>query len=350
MISLVLGTQRRRSTSGRHVATRGVAPSVVAAVHARDHHVCQCCGFRSPRFQEALALGGSPRDVDAVITTCTFCWQCFRLDQAAGMQAGVLIWLPEVAQVALHHVAREVYVAMLTHAHAGRAKRVLSYVVSRRDTAHARLGTDDPAALADMLDGPDPDGALSAELRAGIRLLPLDRRIVTEQQLQYNQFPAMLRCWRFDGGPFAGRREFPWLDAVERELLPPELGGSALAAARRPTYGELAVSLLRDAAVFFENLADHQPGVAAKLRDNVDALTEVAARLETRLRGDADTDSAESARHVHDAAALLRVAADFFESTARQNPVIAEQLLENSETYRRFAAVLDSSSANSSAD
>jgi intracellular multiplication protein IcmJ len=66
------------------------------------------------------------------------------------------------------------------------------------------VGTDDPAVLAERLDEADRAGtrvAMQASL-AEIRLFGLDRRIITERDLEFNQFPQLLAYMRSGEGPY----------------------------------------------------------------------------------------------------------------------------------------------------
>ncbi len=53
----------------------------------------------------------------------------------------------------------------------------------------------------------------------GFRILPLDRRIIKEGDLEFNQFPQILAYWRSKDGPFG-------------DMPPPEMGQDVLRAAR----------------------------------------------------------------------------------------------------------------------
>ena len=44
----------------------------------------------------------------------------------------------------------------------------------------------------------------------GLRLFPLDRRIIKEQDLEFNQFPQILAYWRSKDGPFGGKVPSQW--------------------------------------------------------------------------------------------------------------------------------------------
>lgn len=185
-------------------------------VFARDDHTCRCCGFRSMKYQDTLYLNGRTDDLrlENMATTCIFCHQCFNLDQVTLMRSGVLVWLPEISQTELHHVVRAIFVARISQGPvAEAARRALDVLMKRRDEARARLGTDDPYILASVLR--DYISNKSYEMRGakldGIRLLPLDRRVIKEADLEFNQFPQILAYWRSKDGPFSGVAPKAWL-------------------------------------------------------------------------------------------------------------------------------------------
>ena len=86
--------------------------------------------------------------------------------------------------------------------------------MSRREEAKERLGTDDPRILSMVLK--DYISAQSYENRKtkleGLRLFPLDRRIIRESDLEFNQFPQILAYWRSKNGPFAGKLPKDWVN------------------------------------------------------------------------------------------------------------------------------------------
>jgi intracellular multiplication protein IcmJ len=185
-------------------------------VFERDGHTCRCCGFKSQKYQDTLYLNGRADDtrMENMVTTCIFCHQCFNLDQVSVMRSGVLIWLPEISQPQLHHIARAIYVARISQGPvAEAARRGLDVLMQRRDEARARLGTDDPFILASVLR--DYISGKAYEVRGrkldGVRLLPLDRRIIKEADLEFNQFPQILAYWRSKDGPFGGLPPKSWL-------------------------------------------------------------------------------------------------------------------------------------------
>lgn len=148
-------------------------------------------------------------------TTCIFCNQCFNLDQVSIMRSGVLLWLPEIKQADLHHIARAVYVARISQGPiAEAARKSLDALMTRRDAVRARIGTDDPYILATVLKDYLTDSHYTNRDKKidGVRLFPLDRRIIKEADLEFNQFPQILAYWRSKDGPFGGKTPQKWFD------------------------------------------------------------------------------------------------------------------------------------------
>lgn len=190
----------------------------------RDKNTCACCGFQSAKYQDILYLNGNPVDTrpENLATVCIFCHQCFNLDQVAQMRSGVLIWLPEISQADLHHIARAVYVARISQGPvADAARRALDIFMQRREECRTRIHTDDPFILSsvmrDYISGKAYEG--TRQKLEGVRLFPLDRRIIKEADLEFNQFPQILAYWRSKDGPFGGMLPRQWVD-IYRELAP----------------------------------------------------------------------------------------------------------------------------------
>ena len=189
----------------------------------RDKNACACCGFGSIKYQEILYLNGNSVDTrpENMATVCIFCHQCFNLDQVAQMRSGVLVWLPEISQADLHHIARAVYVARISQGPvADAARRALDIFMQRREECRNRLGTDDPFILSsvmrDYISGKAYEGA--HQKLDGIRLFPLDRRIIKEADLEFNQFPQILAYWRSKDGPFGERTPTLWTGLYKSAL------------------------------------------------------------------------------------------------------------------------------------
>lgn len=211
-------------SSGSPSAMDGKVPKEVKEkILERDNNTCQCCGFTSKKYQELHHKNNNLNDhTEAnLMTVCIFCHQCFRLESVSPMKSGVLIWLPEIDQATLHHIARAIYVARISQGPvAEAARKSLDIIMSRREEVKRRIQTDDPYILATVLKdylGPKHYEGRDEKLK-GVRLFPLDRRIIKEADLEFNQFPQILAYWRSKDGPFGGKTPPQWI-SIYQELL-----------------------------------------------------------------------------------------------------------------------------------
>jgi intracellular multiplication protein IcmJ len=222
-LPIILGIARSPGNSSFNSGTgasRGLVADVRQAILDRDNSTCRCCGFRATRYQDVLHVD---RNVDNnaasnLVTVCQFCAQCFDLEQVVAMKSGFLIWLPEIDQPTLNHIARALYIARVSQGPmADAARRILDIIMVRREDAKRRLNTDDPFVLASVMRDfltPKAYGERGDKLN-GIRLFPLDRRMVKEGDLEFNQFPQILAYWRSKDGPFGGRLPAQWLETFK---------------------------------------------------------------------------------------------------------------------------------------
>lgn len=137
------------------------------------------------------------------------------------MRSGVLLWLPEVSQADLHHIARAIYVARISQGSmADAARKSLDTLMQRREEVRTRIGTDDPYILAMVLQDYLTNRHYHNRDKkiAGVRLFPLDRRIIKEADLEFNQFPQILAYWRSKDGPFGGKTPQKWFDIYHQVL------------------------------------------------------------------------------------------------------------------------------------
>ncbi len=187
----------------------------------RDEHTCRFCGFQSQKYQEIHFLNCNPEDTrpDNLATACIFCHQCFDLEKTSVMNSGVLVWLPEIEQHQLSHLARAIYVARISQGSmADSARSALETIMARREDAKSRMATDDPYFLATVMKdflGPKHYAARTEKL-AGVRLFPLDRRNISEGELKFNQFPQILAYWRSKDGPFGAKPPAQWKTIYEK--------------------------------------------------------------------------------------------------------------------------------------
>jgi len=217
------GNPRLVKVPGDGSVATSLTPELRKSIYERDDQTCQCCGFQADKYQDIHFLDHNPKNLapDNLETMCIFCHQCFNLEQATAMRSGVLIWLPEVSQIDLHHIMRAVYVARISQGPMAEAARVtLDVLMGRREEARRRIQTDDPYVLSvvlkDFLTG--KYYAERDEKLSGIRLLPLDRRLIKESDLEFNQFPQILAYWRSKDGPFGGRAPTLWTNLYKNAL------------------------------------------------------------------------------------------------------------------------------------
>ena len=216
LLPLTLGVTRfslKKSVSSS-AATNDDA-SFRQEIFARDKNACRYCGFTAGKYQQVYFLNGDSRDkrTKNAVTACIYCQQCFALERVTAMKAGALIWLPEFGQAALHHLARAIYVARISPGPMAEAARnAFDLLTARREEAQNRLGTDDPSMLATALQDylEDSQYNVRGDRLNGIRLLPLDRRIVRDADIEFNQFPQILAYWRSKDGPFGGALPQSW--------------------------------------------------------------------------------------------------------------------------------------------
>lgn len=196
-------------------------PALRQKVHDRDDDTCRCCGFRASKYQEILYINGNfnDRQIDNLATVCFFCQQAFYLDLAASMRSGVLIWLPEISQAELSHLMRAIYIGRIAQGPmADTARQAMTLLLSRREDAVNRLGSEDPGILATVMQDfltPGIYKQRKAKLD-GIRLLPLDKRIIREDNLEFNQFPQILAYWRSKNSPFYEQMPVNWVPIFQK--------------------------------------------------------------------------------------------------------------------------------------
>jgi len=213
-------TNKRQGNDGMVVAPSSFDPNANEEtrkkIFERDNHQCQYCGFESQKFHLVHVKDGNLKNTadDNLTTSCIFCHQCFHLDKISTMKSGTLIWMPELTQAQVHHMARSIYVARITQGPMAEiARSTLEMVMKRREEAMERIKTDDPNILSivlkDYLTKAHYDQRL--EKLDGIRLFPLDRRTIKEGDLEFNQFPQILAYWRSKDGPFAALNPNDWI-------------------------------------------------------------------------------------------------------------------------------------------
>ena len=98
-----------------------------------------------------------------------------------------------------------------------------------------------------------------------------------------------------------------------------------------PSYADLAADLLNEAGSFFVRVSQNRPDILPQMEDNAATFH----RMAELIKNDPDG-SVEHLTHGEMAARLLEDAALFFESVAKENPPIAEQMIENAAIFRQI--------------
>jgi len=195
--------------------SEGLSAEVKQKILEKDNHTCRFCGFKAKKYQEIHYIDGNHQNLrtDNLATACIYCHQCFDLEKVAQMRSGMLIWLPEIDQGTLNHIARAIFVSRISQGSmAETATEALNILRERRQQAQSRIHTDDPFVLSivmrDFLTSKHYN--MRENKLEGIRLLPLDRRIIKEGDLEFNQFPQILAYWRSKAGPFGEKVPNQW--------------------------------------------------------------------------------------------------------------------------------------------
>lgn len=216
--TLVLGA-KRATWRGEDEASaqaderfRAVKPKVFK----RDNFKCKFCGFQSRKWQEIHHIDSDHHNHDPrnLATICNFCHMTFHIGRAGLAGEAELIWMPELSQPQLNHLARNCFVAMRTKGHTNEAgETVFSGLRIRAEEARRRLGTSDPADLGEALLAIDEESYDKRdEILDGVRLLPLGRKYVGERDL----FPKMVDFWVSRHGPYAKSRPKQWRAAAAK--------------------------------------------------------------------------------------------------------------------------------------
>jgi intracellular multiplication protein IcmJ len=216
LLPLTLGV---RSISGAEKGKASPQKLPTEKIFRRDDYSCRFCGFHARQYQRVVpcADAGSP----PFATACIFCEACLNLERAGVSGAGLLLWLPEVTQVDLNHLARAIYVAQAgKDSLAKLATRALDALTMRRAEAKKRLGSDDPLLLATVLKeslNEEERKAAVAKLD-GIRLLPSEKYIVRGQKGDANHFPQIVKYWASSSGPFGDWPTGKWQETFQNAM------------------------------------------------------------------------------------------------------------------------------------
>jgi intracellular multiplication protein IcmJ len=227
------GTDKKsesKNKAGRKALSKDQMSKLVMQTLEKDNYSCRYCGFISKQYQKVIPMDWAAtdlRDAEAV-TACPFCEQCFMLENVGAMGSGTLIWMPEISQAALNHIMRAVYASRAQIDTAPDyvkdcADRAFEVIFNRRGEAKRRIGTDDPVVLAAALLENIADKYYTKRgLKLdGIRLMPLDKRMMPTKTGEQDQFPNIIMYYVSPEGPFGSYPVEKW-----EELL--GMGGLAM--------------------------------------------------------------------------------------------------------------------------
>ena len=102
------------------------------------------------------------------------------------------------------------------------------------------------------------------------------------------------------------------------------------------TYADMTAELLKEAAGFFEKLAETNEAIKPQMTENIATFLQMAELIKTSPEG-----RVEHLSHAEMAARLLKEAAMFFRSIGEQNPPLKEQMDQNAEIYESVANVVE---------
>ena len=344
--------------------------SMIKTVNKRDHNTCRFCGFEDTAPQKAVLLGENIFDLNDVFTACIFCHQVMNLDIAVFMKSAVLVWLPEISQIDLHHIARQLYCWRMSGGlKRHRALELNEKIKLRQQQAKEKAGTDQ---LADILKEIDSQpgchgGKFPQETFQDLRVLPLDRRIESERGMQFNIFPALLNRWRSKPGamnlPSASRhpgvRQGEEILYSERELSkarqppacasePPPVPEFADTVQQRPDAA-MAADQLHQAAQLLKTIARHvkRTGLRQELLEISVRCLQAASLIRLNLEKPAGPVTDKKNSHLRPAVIVLREVAAICATIADQNAALKDQMKYNSRVFTAMAELLESDPSGS---
>lgn len=189
----------------------------------RDKHTCQFCGFKNLRYQEVHHSNDNHADnrKENLVTACTFCHLVQHIGFAGLKEEAILIYAPEIPQDILHHLVRTSMVCQRVYMTensrkeehmdfrkaADAAVNFMNALKERASAAQDKIGTSDPHELANVLMMlPENHYVRRAAKLEGIRLLPLGKRIVNNEDIMIKQVDS----WISPGGPYSSLKPNVW--------------------------------------------------------------------------------------------------------------------------------------------
>lgn|GEM_PF-2119091 len=329
-----------------------ISQAAKKAVFNRDMACCKFCGELAGEYHQVLGYGGPDRDLDSLVNTCAFCWQCFDLEGIRERRSADLVHCPEIDQARLNRTAMQVRLLEIKSGmYPEMSKHIDTALAERARHASDRLGQ------ADLLLQPFETirqtlrdaASTDPEFVSGLRLWPTRRWNDKEGTVKFNRFPQMLTNWRSERSEYGSPHntlddpDSPFLHALR--LFVPEAArrydASKSGSLLKPIANfELASKLLRDAATFFETIGSLHAALARQMAENAEIFKQVADLNEVKPMAHVGDDPKNSTNAAL-AAKLLRDAAEYFEAMGFQNPPLREQMEENANVFRQVADLVE---------
>lgn len=157
-----------------------------AHVLERDDYTCHGCNFmslptkNSSSFQEVHHLDDNHRNNEPVNlkTLCPLCHQVFHIGSAGIANGGTIIWIPEISQKDINHLARSIFVAMYTDSEFAGSARALYTALEARSMYVEDVfatGASDPSFFGQAYLDCDPK-KLIPQATHGLRILAAPSR------------------------------------------------------------------------------------------------------------------------------------------------------------------------------
>ncbi|MEP0263502.1 hypothetical protein [Dokdonia sp.] len=322
------------------------------AVFNRDQHTCHYCKFKASKFQKIVAINGAVTDFDSLITTCIFCQQCFSLNSIKDMGSGILIWLPEFDQIELNQLARILYVNSDYSNDIGeKATYIINQFHERSQECKSVIGTNNIDDLVKLISEKSDDTNFQKQLE-NVRIFPLNRRIKKEGPIEYNVFPKIVSYWKkifLDVDDTTIHNELllrveslfftedGFANYLDNKTIKNEEGldKNETNNSESSTHANLAGKLLVDAASFFMTLGKENEEIKTEMIENSSVFKHMAALIVNQPNGIINGKS-----HAELASKLLEDAATFFETLAKENKPIRDQMLENASVFKQIAKLV----------
>lgn len=209
-----------------------------AQILKRDGGRCYFCGFTSDHFQEVHHLDHDHDNVNKsnLVAVCPICHQDFHLLSASVTGGGRIIYMPEISQVSLNHLCRQMFIFMYLSLRAQKqnqvsaeldllaasVKGVRAILDSRSEIVDSYLAPNasDPARFAEALllmeEGRKGKSALREDKELGFGGVPIKTLRQFKLLPSLGRFSQAIKHWAKTASVQDAEE---WLEEVPRELV-----------------------------------------------------------------------------------------------------------------------------------